>query len=514
MMERAQNILSTWISKKSAGILIFLWSFVLAVCLSSFFHIPPLVSLILFVLALGLKLLGRSRASVVTSIGILAFGLGVLRYDVKDFHELQTPTNTGVVASEPEVKGTLEKFVVQTSNGENVLVSTDRFTSVNYGDEVALEGKFERPGVIEDFDYGAYLAKDDVYWTISYAKVALLAETTSPAHGQASGKSLSMLSRLVLMLIQIKHIFISKINQILPEPESSLLAGLLVAGKNVLPQTILDDFQHAGVIHIVVLSGYNVTIIAEFFLVALGFLGKRRAALFSALGIIAFALMTGATATVMRAAIMVLALLLGQIIGRPYHAGRILLFTATLMLFWNPKYLIFDPSFELSFLAMLALVYVVPIVKMLAEKISPALGQASGKSRSISSLLAEVIFVTIATQITVFPFLMYSVGNVSSVALFSNILILFFVPYTMLIGFVAVLLAFVSPYLALPLTFISHLLLYYILAVAHFFGNLSFASIAVSISGLTMILIYLFLISIFIYTKQRTATGGSDPLIV
>jgi competence protein ComEC len=217
----------------------------------------------------------------------------------------------------------------------------------------------------------------------------------------------------------------------------------------------------------VVLSGFNITIISEFFLVLFGFLGKRRAAIASAIGIILFVLMSGASATVVRAGIMVLLLLLGKILNRPASAPRILLFTAVLMLIHNPKILLYDPSFHLSFLAVLGLIYGVPVLDKYLTKIPEKWG------------FRTLVSATLATQTLVLPYLLYNMGNFSSVFLISNILILSIIPFTMLTGFIATALAFVSTILAWPLAFISHISLAWILLVANFFGNLSFASVEI-----------------------------------
>jgi competence protein ComEC len=255
------------------------------------------------------------------------------------------------------------------------------------------------------------------------------------------------------------------------------------------------------VVHIVVLSGYNITVVAEFFLALLAFLPLRRRAIVSGIAIFLFVIMTGATATVVRAGIMAPVVLLGKVIHRTYSAPRTLLSAGVLMLVENPKLLVFDPSFQLTFLAMLALIYMEPVVSSKMSFISEKFG--------LKTLLAT----TIATQVTVLPFLLYSVGNVSVVSLLSNILILVFVPFTMLVGFIATLLAFLSPILALPFTFVSHILLAWILGVAHVLGSLTFASIKISHFTWWLTLVsYALLIFIVWRSRSSLRTSASSPL--
>jgi len=489
-----------------------LWSFISGVLVSSLAQITPVFCVFLILLAGVIFVIEKVRAprgasaawgmisheATLIVVALLCFGMGALRYDIKDFHEPLTPSGEGIVASEPEHRDADTRFVYQADNGKRALVSTDMYSHVEYGDQVSVSCKFKKPEIIAEdngvvFNYPQFLSKDDIYYTCSFAKVEILADSVSVDSRSASGQSLELASRLVSILLKIKSSFVQKMKAFLPEPESSLLAGLIVAGKDVLPKSVLQDFQNAGVVHIVVLSGYNITVVAEFFLVILGLLSisLRKRTVFAMLGILLFVLMAGASASIVRAAIMALVVLLGKVIHRSYSAPRALLLAAALMILWNPKILVFDPSFHLSFLAMLALIYVEPLIK-------PHLGFITEKHE-----LRALVATTIATQLTVLPYLLYTQGSVSIVSLVSNILILGFVPITMLIGFLATLLAFVSRFLAWPLGFIAHILLAWILGVARTLGNLSWASVHTSISlSVTIFLYIVFLIGIG-YLRKR-----------
>ncbi|MEK7461817.1 MAG: ComEC/Rec2 family competence protein [Patescibacteria group bacterium] len=468
------------------SIFIFIFGFILGILFSSFVFIAPLVSVLVVVISMALFIVEKiwskeiNKEVLFLALALLSFGLGALRYSVKDFHEASIPLSIGVVISEPEQKESVTRFVFQANNGEKVLVSTDLYNPVQYGDKVEIKGKLQKPGVIDDgasrpFDYGKYLSKDNIYFTMSFAKVEIL----SHGHGNF----------LKQALFKIKGNFIGKTKEILAEPYAGLLSGLIIAGKEAMPKDILEEFKRAGVIHIVVLSGYNITIIAEFMKTIF------RSIKFSVVGIILFVIMTGGEATVVRAALMVLTVILAKGLGRNFSAPRALLVVAFLMLLHNPKILVFDPSFQLSFLATCGLIFVTPIVERYLTRVPDKWG------------LRAIISVTLATQITVLPFLIYSTGNISLVSLPANILILLFIPYTMLIGFIAVLVAHLSLVIALPFSYIAHILLAWILGVSHSLGNLSFASIAVSSpSPLLVVIIYLVIIT-FVWRSQPRRTA-------
>jgi competence protein ComEC len=516
-MERAQNILSDLVSKTRVGlkdrhapVFVFIWSFVCGIVVSSIVHTSPLWSILIFVIAVGIfigeKILNKIVPKVILLlvISLFSFGLGILRFDIKDFHQADTNIESqvgskvslaGIVVSEPEIREKNMRFVVLIPNvNEKVLASTNLYSDIKYGDKINFSGKLEKPGVIESdpsvgsgqsagrpFDYGAYLSKDDIYYTMGFAQIDLISRNNG--------------NPIISFLLKVKESFVNKMKNVFQEPQASLLAGLLVSGKQALPVSVLDEFKRAGVVHIVVLSGYNIMVVAEFFRRILGFLSLRIASSVSILGIVLFVLMTGATATVVRAAIMALIAVSGKMFGRGYSVHRALLVAGFLMLIQNPKILIFDPSFQLSMLATIAMIYVSPIVERYLTRVSDKWG------------MKQILSATISTQIFVLPFLLYSMGNISIVSLFSNILILAFVPYTMLVGFIATILAYINTILALPFTYVSHLMLSWILGVAHILGNLSWASLNVSSFSIwAMILVYIIYVFGLIFLSKQEKT--------
>src|SRR3989338_10307312 len=148
-------------------------------------------------------------------------------------------------------------------------------------------------------------------------------------------------SWFVEKLFAFKESFIANISRLIPEPHAALLGGLVVGAKQSLGKKLLDDFRTVGVIHIVVLSGYNITIIAYFIEWLFSRLRKNLRLTLASLGIILFAIMVGASATVVRATIMALLALMARSIGRTYMVTRALLIAGSLMLLHNPKILVF-----------------------------------------------------------------------------------------------------------------------------------------------------------------------------
>ncbi len=469
--------------------------FTLGIFLSSFFKIGFSFFIFLLFLSVVIFIFGKFFANSKTPILLLAvfilcFSLGVLRYEIKDLRSengyfqsvLGEKVNIqGMIIDEPKVKDQGITLTVL-SNSEKVLVSVSLFPEFKYGDQIQVSGKVDRVKNFEtttgmDFDYVNFLAKEDIYYQISFAQ----AEFVSAGHGSA----------LKTKLFDLKNALISKINLLIKEPESALLAGLLLGAKNSLGEDWQADFRIAGVSHIVALSGYNITIVADSILVVLAFLPKVFSLSFGVLGIILFAIMTGAGATVMRASIMALLVLLAKSTHRKYDISRALLLALLIMLIQNPKILVFDISFQLSFLATMALIFVSPLMEKKMTFITERYK------------LRELFVSTIATQIFVLPFILYKMGMLSIFGLFTNLLILPFIPAVMLLGAVSITFGFVSTYLAILVAFATSLLLSYCLEVIYFFAHLPLAALSLNSFPLSLVIIIYVIFLAVIWRAQH-----------
>lgn len=464
---------------------IFAFGFIGGIFLNSFHKMGFSFFLMSLVIALAIFIYGKflltdlvnKKTVFLASFFIFAFALGLLRYEIKDLPARDPILDKnlgekviveGVVSDEPDKR---ENGVKLTLNFKNLsgdgkifpvkgkgIMTTDFYPEFRYGDLLKIEGKLTKPKNFQNekgeiFDYVSYLAKDDIFYEISFPKVELL----------SSGNGNFVKTKLY----DFKNKFIGNFSQSIPEPHSSLLSGLLLGAKQSLGKDLLEDFRKAGVIHIVVLSGYNITIVAEAIMTAFSFLSKFGSMSFGVLGIVLFAVMTGGSATVIRASAMALLVVLAKSTRRQYDITRALIIVGLFMLIQNPKILVFDSSFQLSFLATLALIYVSPIVEKKLQFITPRFK------------LREFATATIATQIFVLPLLLYKMGELSLVGLPVNILILALIPLTMLFGFLTGAISFIGVALSLPFAFASYAFLSYELKVVEIFSSLPFASISV-----------------------------------
>jgi competence protein ComEC len=213
------------------------------------------------------------------------------------------------------------------------------------------------------------------------------------------------------------------IQQILPEPQASLLSGILLGVDAGLSTVVQEDFRATGTTHIIAISGYNIVILIGIFsTITVGLVGRRRAFYFIVLALIAYAIMVGGSASVVRATIMGIMLLWADHLGRPYAAPSALFASGMLMTFFDPNTL-FDVGFQLSFMATLGLmVYARPFARSTHAFLARLFNR--DWARQLVDILNDALLVTLAAQVATLPLLMYYFRQISTVALIVNPLVL------------------------------------------------------------------------------------------
>lgn len=464
--------------------------------------VPTAVALWSLVLGCGLAgwWRGRSEASAAPHLLLLclvatAFAIGLLRAEVASWQFGHSPlaslvgstvTIEGVVVREPDYRERTLQLYVKT-NTDTILVSADRLTHVAYGDVVQVEGELEQPTTFttdlgREFNYAGYLRARGVEYKISFATVTVA--------GSGMGNP------VIASLLGAKERFIASLEQIIPEPAVGLGNGLLLGVQSGLGEAIEQDFRRTGIIHIVVLSGYNVMLVVAFVLFCLSYvLPLRSRIVVSVVAIVVFAVVVGLSATVVRASVMASLVLLAQLLRRRYNVLRALLAAGALMLLINPYLLIYDIGFQLSFMATLGLILIVPQF------------ESTVATRGLVGV-REFFLATVATQIAVLPLLMYHIGEVSLIAVVVNVLVLPLVPAAMLLTFLTGLIGFVSVPLASLLGYAAFWTLEYILQVAAWFAALPYAAVSVPAFGsLGVLVLYVVMVGVW-YWRQR----APDPL--
>jgi competence protein ComEC len=464
-------------------------AWVAGIALASACH-PPWQVLPVLGLAsvLGLLLQSDDRTVRLGSLSLLLFvlGAGRLLLAAPHFNEssLATYNNAGWVVLEGVVVGDPDEREDHTNlrvraerltlpDGTErevkglVLVQAGRYPQRAYGDRLRVAGLLTSPPVFGEFSYREYLARQGIH---SYVRRA---HVTELAQGQAKP--------LLTYLFDVKRRSQDVIADMLPEPEAALLSGILLGVDTGIPEEVMEDFRATGTSHVIVISGFNVTIVAGIFAGLAGRLLHRRLAILTAIvGVAVYTVLVGASAPVLRAAMMGGLYLFARYVGRKSFAPVSLAATALVMTAWNP-YALWDQGFRLSFAATAGLMFYTEPLERLSEGALKRIASAE-RTQQIVGLVSEVLLVTIAAGLTTGPILLGSFGKLSPITLLSNMLILPAQSYCMLLGGLATVLGLVLRPLGRAVGWLAWLLLSYTIETVRWTSRIPLPSVSGSIA--------------------------------
>jgi len=277
----------------------------------------------------------------------------------------------------------------------------------------------------------------------------------------------------------------------LPSPHSELLLGMTIGIDRLyeIPKfkTMLRD---TGTIHVVVVSGYNVTLVYNAIIKMIGSPYKTRNILFALLGTFAFAVVSGFEPPVVRAWLMGSMISLSKFYGRKINALSVLLVTGLILAIFNPAY-IYNLSFQLSFLATLSLI-------MFESKVSARLGNIF-KSKNI---FVDDLSATISAQVLIWPYLSFKFEQVSLISPLVNALVLWTVPLATVVGSVFLVLGSLSGFLGALFAKLVYLPLDFFVVIIEFFSKFEGLVMNRKIS-LGFLLIYYLGASIYYLKKTK-----------
>lgn len=437
------------------------------------FGISPLIFNYFFLL-----IIFRFKKIKIILLFILALYLGYFRYEnyylshsVVDLtrYNNHKVVLEGIVNEEVDPGGNYQKLIVKVSQVNNtnsnglVLISLAKYPEYHYGDILKITGKLENPENWSAFRYDRYLARYDIYSTVSWPKV----------------ERLGYQNNFYRQLMAFKEKIYRTINMALPEPAAGLANALLLGYKNTLDTVEKNNFACCGLSHVVAISGSHLTLLAALAISLLSRLGlsKKRGFWLTSAFVWFYTFFTGFQTSAWRSAIMITITLWGSANGRKNNGGALLFFAAALMLIINPLLLRDDLGFQLSFLAMIALIYFQP----LGEKI---IGQ--GSIRSILSL-------TIFSQLLTWPISALNFGTFSVIAPLANLLVVWLFTWLLPALLFASIIALIVPGLKLLLFAPSYLMLSYVIKTGGLLAKLPYACLNWQITWQFMVFYYLVL---------------------
>lgn len=332
-----------------------------------------------------------------------------------------------------------------------ILVSGYGANSVLHGDEVNITGKL-RPG------YGTYNAR------MSYAQFTVVQHNPT-------------------LIAEFRRNFIVGMQNALPEPAASFGMGLLVGQRATLPEDVKQALLMVGLTHIIAVSGYNLTIILRASGQLFAKQSKRLTTLFAVGLIVVFLLITGSSASIVRAAIVSMLSITAAYYGRSIKPLNLIALAAAITAWANPMYIWADLGWYLSFLAFYGVLVLAPLM---AKRLTP---------RMRNSVIAMIALETICAEIMTMPFVLFNFDQISFVGLLANVLVVVFIPLAMLLSLAAglggMLFTSLAGWIALP----AKILLTYMLDIAHILSSIPNVFVEnISISLYQMLAMYLLVV--------------------
>jgi competence protein ComEC len=445
----------------------------------------------------------HDRRALPVVVCLCAAVCGMARLELARLHptpDLSARLNTtvrleGTIIAEPDVRERSTRLFMDVTAVDGVpaalrvLVNAPSFSRTTYGDRISVAGTLREPEPFESgegraFNYPMFLAVRGVSYEVAFAEIAVVGHGGNP---------------LITGALVVKAAYIHGLQSVLPEPYAGLAAGITAGDKRSVGVELSETFRRVSLVHILVLSGYNITVVMSVLMrlnTGMSRFGRLAVAL---LTIIFFILISGGAASSVRAGAMAFAAAFANQFGRQFVALRVLAAVVLAMVIWNPLILAFDPGFQLSVLATLGLV-------LFGNDLS---GYLRGVTEHFA--LREILASSIATQVAVLPLLLYQNGLLSLVALPANIFALVAVPLAMAFSAIAACIGIVlgtwGTVLALP----AFMLLRYIVFVAETLARLPFATVTIPAFNAYILFLVYGCLACAAYMRHRLSIIKTTP---
>lgn len=386
-------------------------------------------------------------------------------------------------------------------NGEKITGKTlvtltgDDFSQYKVGNFYELSGKLRTPFKASNpsqFDYGKYLRNFDTF-TVFYSDNAKLLKS-----------KLSFKWKFLQNLNNLRDKIVNVHAQYLKSPNLEILGGIVFGDDAVAPPDYIKaSFVNSGLLHILAASGMNVAFIYGFWVF---FLKRIRApfkfTVLTGMGIvIIYTMMTGLGASVIRAALMLLLILIGKLIDRDAHSVSLLSVVALIMLIYNPAF-INDVGFQLSFIVTFGLLTTANVIF------------DRYKELPVPNWLTGAILIPIVAQIWVAPIQMFYFNTISLYSVFANVLSMPFLSIISFGGFVSSIIAIFTPFtdkICMMIDFILNYVLNILVFISNFFANLPNSLITTTHPSIIQVIIYY---TIILLLTLAIKTGFSKKLVM
>lgn len=420
----------------------------------------------------------------------------ILLCSARNFYDLNTENNIreyvdanyleeriefeGYVAQEPIYQHEFARVIFKVEGEETFFVQSNipRFPRLKVGQVCRIYGELVEPKSFDEFDYKAFLRNRRIYYIMRYPFL----DCSEERRGFV----------LKNKLMDFKTGVRVEVEQRMSEPQASLFLGVLFGERRVFEEEFDEALRVASITHIIVASGYNVSIIFLGINKVFFFVPKRPRTLLTIFLIWLYCVLAGLSPSIIRATIMLSLTLLAVYYGVVSNINIIFFSSALLFILIDPR-ILREIGFLLSISATGALIYLTPVLDDWIQKVLSLTVPFDNLRNLIYKFLQNYFVPSLACTIFTMPIIAYSFQQISIVGVVTNILILPVLEYTLMLGLITFFVNLFSDFISQILFLTIWAQLKYFELVVDFLGNLDFAShdvyITIPIIGLVYILL-------------------------
>ncbi len=365
----------------------------------------------------------KQRVRITLCLLILFIITGIIRVVFVKSHLLEYPTQiTGVVVKPPLIQGSQQILQLKESQTNAIInIVTYQYPQYTYGDELEIE------------------IKNITYNRVSYPKISITG---------------NKVNQFWWIVYQLQNTIIYSIEKQFDFPNSALILGMTFGIERDFGKQIKDQLAKAGVMHIVVASGFNISLIISLFATLTRRFSLKVRIMITLVGMFVYCAIAGFEPPIVRALIMAIGIMIARLLGRQRDSFLWLIYSAIVMIIINPSY-IGSVSFQLSFAATFGII----VFSSSLEK----------RLKMLPDLLRESAASTIPAYICTLPIIILVFGFTAPWGILVNILVLWCIPYLTYIGFITSAMGIVHPLFSIIFVQIAMVFLKYFWWVINLF---------------------------------------------
>ncbi|HSW56052.1 MAG TPA: DNA internalization-related competence protein ComEC/Rec2 [Ignavibacteriaceae bacterium] len=342
------------------------------------------------------------------------------------------------------------------------------------------KGKQKRnPG---EYDYDAYLKSKEILGLLSITDITSITIISNDV------------STFKNIIHQIRKAIDGQIKKYHSPETAALLRGLLLADRGEINYQTKTKFINAGVVHVLAVSGLHVGYIILIFLFLFGRFNLHLKSILTIIGLLCFMFITGVPPSVFRATVMTIVLIIAFLSNRSTNLINSISIAALIILVINPNE-IYNPGFQLSFAAVLAIGIILPYINHLIE----------GWNVQNKFLRYILVFfgVSLSAQIGTLPFTLLYFNKFSVIALLTNLFVIPGIGFIIGAAVVTLVISAIVPFIAFYFGAANDILSGFILSVIKFSGDLSFSHINITNYSLPDLILFYLMLTVLLFYLVR-----------